>query len=530
MHDSEETQATDMIETAAPAPTPSQSELSGAAPARRATKFMAELSHAMQAAAEHARNETMERFQAEAKAVVEEIHASATTEVADLRRRADDDVAAIRDWSKAEIARIREETEARVAARKTGLDAEMEAHAATVEARAERVTAVVAAFEAEMGAFFERLNAEEDPTRIATMAETMPDPPEPGGGGRVDRRHGPTDCRRRRPSRRPCPNRRHGAGTPQPCAGRRDRLRRRRGRGPVVRRRPRCARRRRGRRARGERPSRPERDGRIRRARHGGSKSTPRRTTQTSTRVVVTGLDQRREHRQLQAQPRPDPGRLVDRRVVRPGRRVRLHRRATTPPSRLPRGDRDHARLRVADHRRVRRRDPGRRARPRRGRLTPPAQPRGVVTWPVLPSSSHFPPIEADPGRAELREAGFEVITVERAGRARRRAGDPARRRRRHPRRRGRRGHRGEYWAALIDAGRPIPALTVVSPRVVPATGRDGRRRQRQRVLHPALLGRFDPLARRGHVHPPRDRRRRQRAGPAGRCPTATTAGAGGRR
>ncbi len=177
MHDSEEPQTPDMIETAAPAATPSMSQLPGAMPPRRATKFMAELSHAMQAAAEHARNETMERFQAEAKAVVEEIHANATTEVADLRRKADDDVAAIREWSKAEIARIREETEARVAARKTGLDSEMEAHAATVEARAERVAAVVAAFEAEMGGFFDRLNAEEDPTRIATMAETMPDPP-----------------------------------------------------------------------------------------------------------------------------------------------------------------------------------------------------------------------------------------------------------------------------------------------------------------------------------------------------------------
>ena len=177
MHDSEETQTPDMIETAPPASTRAQSEQPGAAPARRATKFMAELSHAMQAAAEHARNETMERFQAEAKAVVEEILASATTEVADLRRKADDDVAAIRDWSKAEIARIREETEARVVARKAGLDSEMEGHAATVEARAERVTAVVAAFETEMGAFFDRLNGEEDPTRIATMAETMPEPP-----------------------------------------------------------------------------------------------------------------------------------------------------------------------------------------------------------------------------------------------------------------------------------------------------------------------------------------------------------------
>ncbi len=144
---------------------------------RRATKFMADLSRAMQAAAENARSETMSRFEVEAKGVVESIHATATDEAADLRRKADDDVAAIREWSKAEIARIREETDGRIAARKSGLDGEMEQHAATVETRIERVAAVVAAFETQMQAFFERLNAEEDPTRIATMAETMPDPP-----------------------------------------------------------------------------------------------------------------------------------------------------------------------------------------------------------------------------------------------------------------------------------------------------------------------------------------------------------------
>jgi hypothetical protein len=144
---------------------------------RRATKFMADLSRAMQAAAENARAETMARFEVEAKGVVEAIHAAATDEAADLRRKADDDVAAIREWSKAEIARIREETEGRIAARKSGLDGEMEQHAATIESRIERVTSVVAAFETQMQAFFERLNAEEDPTRIATMAETMPDPP-----------------------------------------------------------------------------------------------------------------------------------------------------------------------------------------------------------------------------------------------------------------------------------------------------------------------------------------------------------------
>ena len=165
---------------------------------------MAELSRAMQVAAENARAETMARFDLDAKGVVEQIHASATDEAAALRRQADDDVAAIRDWSKAEIARIREETEERIAGRKTALDAEMEQHALTVESRTERVAAVVAAFEAEMASFFERLNAEEDPTRIATMAETMPEPPEPGRRRCIRRPRPRRSRRRRRPPRRPC--------------------------------------------------------------------------------------------------------------------------------------------------------------------------------------------------------------------------------------------------------------------------------------------------------------------------------------
>ena len=148
---------------------------------RRPTKFMADLSRAMQTAAEVSRDETMARLSAEVKTVVEEIHAASTVEAAALRRRADDDVAAVREWSKAEIARIRDETEARIATRKVALDGEMDAHGKVVEARVEQVTATVSEFEAEMAAFFERLLAEQDPTRIATMAEAMPDPPDLAG-------------------------------------------------------------------------------------------------------------------------------------------------------------------------------------------------------------------------------------------------------------------------------------------------------------------------------------------------------------
>ena len=144
---------------------------------RRRNSLMAELSRAMQAAAETARIETSVRFEAEAKTVVEEIHAASAIEAASLRRQADDDVASVREWSKAEIARIREETEGRITMRKTALDDEMETHEGVAQTRIERVTATVAEYEAQMTSFIERLLAEEDPTRIATMAETMPESP-----------------------------------------------------------------------------------------------------------------------------------------------------------------------------------------------------------------------------------------------------------------------------------------------------------------------------------------------------------------
>src|SRR4029077_2317763 len=107
----------------------------------------------------------------------ESIHASSATEASDLRKQADDDVAGIRDWSKQEIARIREETDERIAHRKTKLEGEIETHAATIEHRIELVQARVAQFEAEMAAFFEKLVAEDDPTRFAAMAESLPEPP-----------------------------------------------------------------------------------------------------------------------------------------------------------------------------------------------------------------------------------------------------------------------------------------------------------------------------------------------------------------
>ncbi len=144
---------------------------------KKPTKFLADLTRAMQAAAETNRSATLEQLQADAKAFIEQVHARSADGSAELRRQADDDIVSIRDWSKAELARIREQTEAKISTRKADLEHEIEAHAARIEREIERVQGRVAVFEAEMERFFERLLQEDDPTEFATMAQNLPEPP-----------------------------------------------------------------------------------------------------------------------------------------------------------------------------------------------------------------------------------------------------------------------------------------------------------------------------------------------------------------
>ena len=151
--------------------------LAASAAARKPNKFMADLSKAMQAAAESARTDALERLAADAKAHIESMHADSATEATDLRKRADDDVATVREWSKSEIARIRDEAEERITHRKGRLEREIDEHAAAIQARIERVQGRVAGYESEMATFFERLLAEDDPTHFAAMAESLPEPP-----------------------------------------------------------------------------------------------------------------------------------------------------------------------------------------------------------------------------------------------------------------------------------------------------------------------------------------------------------------
>jgi hypothetical protein len=147
-------------------------------PARRDNPLVAGLVKAMREAAIASRAETTAKLQAEATSRVEAIRGRATTETAELRKRADDDVSEIRDWSKLELARIRQQTEDRIEARKTELTGELERHATTVEHLVDQVQTTVSAFEADMDQFFEQLLAENDPARLAGLAERAPEPPD----------------------------------------------------------------------------------------------------------------------------------------------------------------------------------------------------------------------------------------------------------------------------------------------------------------------------------------------------------------
>ncbi|HJP89718.1 MAG TPA: hypothetical protein VJ850_11850 [Candidatus Limnocylindrales bacterium] len=150
----------------------------GAPRPTRANPLVAGLVKAMREAAVASRAETTARLQAEATERVDAIRGRATSEAAELKKRADEDVAEIREWSKAELARVRQVTDDRIEARKTELTGEIERHAATVEHLVEQVQTTVSAFEADMDRFFEQLLAENDPAKLAGLAERAPEPPD----------------------------------------------------------------------------------------------------------------------------------------------------------------------------------------------------------------------------------------------------------------------------------------------------------------------------------------------------------------
>ncbi|HKF85044.1 MAG TPA: hypothetical protein VKB30_04600, partial [Candidatus Limnocylindrales bacterium] len=148
-----------------------------AAAPRKPSRIMVDLSAAIRATADAAQAQTVDQVRSDSTQVVDAIRASASDGVTTLRQQSEDDIFAIREWSKAEIARIKEETDARITTRKATLEDELAGHAAAVERRVDQVHAEVRRFEASIAAYRERLERESDPSRLATMAEELPETP-----------------------------------------------------------------------------------------------------------------------------------------------------------------------------------------------------------------------------------------------------------------------------------------------------------------------------------------------------------------
>ena len=145
--------------------------------ARHPNRFLADLAQAMRAAAETARQATIDQCQVDAKAYTEQLHARTEDETASLRKAAEADVSAIRDWSKAEMERLRVETEQRVSRRRELVEQELQDYDSAIELEIERVQKRVQAFQEEVAQYFEQLLQETDPTTFAGMAAQMPEPP-----------------------------------------------------------------------------------------------------------------------------------------------------------------------------------------------------------------------------------------------------------------------------------------------------------------------------------------------------------------
>ncbi len=144
---------------------------------RKPTKLMADLTSAIRATGIAARDQALTQVDSDVAQVVETIRAGSKEGEDALRVRSDEDIARIKEWSRAEIARIKAETENRIDARKLGLDEELAAHAAAIEGRVSEVEQTAAAYRTDMEAYSVRLDSEDDPARLATMAESLPELP-----------------------------------------------------------------------------------------------------------------------------------------------------------------------------------------------------------------------------------------------------------------------------------------------------------------------------------------------------------------
>ena len=140
--------------------------------------FLAELARAMREAADVERARIIAEVSEDTKAQEDKLRNQSAGEAVALRQLAAEDVARIEEEAAAAIERIRHATAEQVARRRERLEDHLVRHAAMVDDEIQRVHDAVDGYQAELVAFFERLQAERDPAEILRQANLLPPVPD----------------------------------------------------------------------------------------------------------------------------------------------------------------------------------------------------------------------------------------------------------------------------------------------------------------------------------------------------------------
>jgi hypothetical protein len=143
----------------------------------RLPSFLDEIASGMQTAVDRERERIAAETSSSLDAHVERIRERASTEVDELKRLAEDDVRQIRESAAAESERLSRETENRVAGRREDLERHLYQHSALVEREISGARAAVEEYQTELARFVGALSDERDPTEIARLARSLPEPP-----------------------------------------------------------------------------------------------------------------------------------------------------------------------------------------------------------------------------------------------------------------------------------------------------------------------------------------------------------------
>ena len=176
-------EAPDQLESVAPAAGGGATEahVSALAAGRRqshVSSLLAEIARAMQAAAAQERERIHAGVAEEEAFQIEKVRTRATAKSAALRKGADDDVRNVQSWCEEQIRQIRLEAERRVDERRRELEQSVTQHGALIETEEQSVHGAVQGYRDTLDAFFARMAEEGDPSAIAGLAGTLPDPPD----------------------------------------------------------------------------------------------------------------------------------------------------------------------------------------------------------------------------------------------------------------------------------------------------------------------------------------------------------------